>query len=150
MAKLKELPKRPAEFEAYGWGKLWTKNMYWVYPGLDHMHFLGGGKYACLCASCRFDLDLYARAFVPKAYQFTVGVVDTNGNPICEIGRYGNSDSGRGPDSPIKIGGPEIAVADCAYVTVLSDKWLYLNDDGNYRIVRVKLGYAAEERVPLR
>jgi hypothetical protein len=109
------------------------------------MHFLGGGQYSCLCASCRFDLDLYARCFIPKAYQFTVGVVDTNGNPICEIGRYGNADSGRGPGSAA----PEIALAYCAYVAVLSDRWLYLCDDGNNRIVRVRLGYHAEERTSL-
>jgi hypothetical protein len=151
LARLKEgeLPGRPAEFQAYGWGKLWTRNCCWAYPGLDQMHFLGGGQYPCLCATCRFDLDLYGRSFVPKAYQFTVGVVDTNGNPICEVGRYGNADT-RGPkDSTVSIGGPEISIAHCSYVAVESDKWLYINDDGNSRIIRVKLGYRAEERVAL-
>ena len=145
--KLGAKPDRAAEFRAYGWGDLWTENMYWAYPGLDHMHFLGGGAYACLCATCRFDMDLYGRCFVPKAYQFTVGVVDANGNRICEIGRYGNADSGRGPRSPIRIGGDEIAVSDCAFVGVDSDRWLYLNDDGSGRIIRLKLGYHAQEIV---
>ena len=75
--------------------------------------------------------------------------MDMNGNPICEIGRYGNADT-RGPkDSTVRIGGPEIAIAHCSYLTVLSDRWLYIGDDGNGRIIRVRLGYRAEERVPL-
>ncbi|MCX7806485.1 MAG: hypothetical protein N3A38_15060, partial [Planctomycetota bacterium] len=146
LAKLKERPDRAPEMRSYGWGDLWTKNCYWLYPGFDSMHIVGGGNYSCLCASCRFDIDLYGRCFVPKAYQFTTGVVDTNGNRICEVGRYGNADDGRdGGKSPLGI-----ALGYCAYVAVHSDRWLYLCDDGNNRILRVKLGYKAEERAGLR
>jgi len=33
------------------------------------------------------------------------------GNLVMHLGRYGNADSGRGPDSPVKVGGDEIAMA---------------------------------------
>ncbi|HUT33634.1 MAG TPA: hypothetical protein VNE39_09155 [Planctomycetota bacterium] len=145
VVKLEQLPDRPAEFTAYGWGKLWSRNMYWAYPGYDQMHFLGGGQYPCLCATCRFDSDPYGRSFVPKAYQFCVGIVDTNGNVICELGRYGN------PESPaMKRGDTDIGIAHCSFLATESDRWLYLNDDGNSRVLRVKLGYKAEETVPLK
>jgi DNA-binding beta-propeller fold protein YncE len=141
--KLEKKPERTAEFS----GDYWTRNMFWSYPGLDQTYGSHSTSYACLCSNARFDTDLFGRSFVPKAYAFTAGVVDTNGNRICEIGRYGNADSGRGPNSPVKIGGPEIALAHCSYLGVHSDRWLYLVDDGNWRIVRVKLGYHAEEKL---
>jgi len=148
LVQLEELPERPHEFLGPRIGPLWAKNMYWTYPGLDLIHGLGTAS-VCLCSTSRFDTDLYGRSFVPKAYQFTVGVVDTNGNRICEIGRYGNADT-RGPrDSTVRIGAPEIAIAHCSFVGVDSDRWLYIQDDGNARVIRVKLGYRAEERVPL-
>lgn len=66
------------------------------------------------------------------------------------IGKYGNADSGRGPDSPIKIGEPEIALAYCTYVAVDSlQNRLYLADSGNQRIVNVGLSYHAEQLAPL-
>lgn len=144
VVKLDQLPGRPPEFTAYGWGNLWSRNMFWAYPGYDQMHFLGGGGYPCLCATCRFDTDPYGRSFVPKAYQFCVGVVDTNGNPVCEIGRFGN------PDSPaMKRGEADVGLAHCSFLATESDRWLYLNDDGNSRIIRIRLGYHAEETVAL-
>ena len=140
VAKLDPLPDRPPEFA----GKWWTRGMYWAYPGYDQQVALGGGNYPCLCASCRFDLDLYGRSFIPKAYQYTVGVVDTNGNVICEIGRYGN------PESPaMKPGDTNIGIAECSYLATDSDRWLYINDEGNQRIVRIKLGYHAERKAGL-
>jgi hypothetical protein len=77
-----------------------------------------------------------------------VNVVDTNGNEIGHIGRYGNADSGRGPDSPVKVAG-DLAFSQCDYVCTETDKWLYVNDSGNHRIVRIKLGYHVEQAVAL-
>ncbi|MCX7803870.1 MAG: SMP-30/gluconolactonase/LRE family protein, partial [Planctomycetota bacterium] len=148
IVKLDEKPDRPPDFGTsdspnlwppVGGTLYWTKNMYWSYPGLDQIYWSCIAGYPCLCANARFDTDLYGRTFVPKAYAFTVGVVDTNGNPICDIGRYGNADAR----------GPEICVAHCSFVATHSDRWLYLNDDGNNRIIRVRLGYRAEERAGL-
>jgi hypothetical protein len=149
IAPLESPPRRTPDFCGYGLDqKIWARNMYWSHPGLDQLHFVDphrGGGYPCACAICRFDTDLYGRSFYPKAYQFTVGVVDTNGNPICSIGRYGNCDS-----PAMKPGDTDIGFAHCSFVTAVSDRWLYLNDNANARIIRLGLGYRAEERVPLK
>jgi hypothetical protein len=93
-------------------------------------------------------VDLYSRLFAPMAWRFCVAVLDTNGNPITFVGRYGNAESGRGPKSPVKVKGG-IATTHCSFLAIVSDRWLYMMDSGNNRIVRVKLGYAAEETARL-
>jgi hypothetical protein len=95
-------------------------------------------------------VDAYGRSFIPLAIPSTVAILDTNGNRICEVGKYGNLDDPPNlatNKEPIK--GSDIRVAWCMRVGSFPDKWLYIVDDGNMRIVRVKLGYRAEERVPL-
>jgi hypothetical protein len=73
-----------------------------------------------------------------------VAVLDTNGNRICEIGRYGN------PDSPaMKPGDTDIGLGQCSYLATVSDRWLYIADDANQRIIRVKLGYQTEQYAPI-
>jgi hypothetical protein len=37
----------------------------------------------------------------------------------------------------------------CSYLATVSDKWLYIADDANLRIIRVKLGYHSEQRVAI-
>ena len=114
--------------------------MLWRYPGLSTQRNCGG----CICPRAAFDVDVYGRVFVPESYRFSVGVCDTNGNPVMHIGRYGNADSGRGPNSPIPVPG-DIAFSSSDYVCTVSDKWLYVSDTGNWRVVRIKLGYHAEQ-----
>ena len=53
-------------------------------------------------------------------------------------------------EHPLKVGGPGIAVNGCSYVATETDRWLYLNDDGNNRFIRVKLGYHAEQRTEIK
>jgi hypothetical protein len=60
------------------------------------------------------------------------------------LGRYGNADSGRGPDSPVRVGGDEIAFAHVHYVTA-TDQYFVASDVGNERLVVLRLGYHAEE-----
>ena len=69
-------------------------------------------------------------------------MIDTNNNPITTFGKYGNEDSG-GPNARVKK--PEIPLAWPTYVAV-SDQWAYVADTVNRRVVRVKLGYVAEEK----
>ncbi len=80
--------------------------------------------------------------FFPNLGQFRIEVIDTNNNPILTFGKYGNADSG-GLMSRIKK--PEIPLAWPEYV-VASDRWAYVADTVNRRIVRVRLQYGAEER----
>ena len=145
---LKHAPKRPADFCNYRPSdKVWVDSAYWCYPGLDMAFYCDpiSRSYPCHCANCRFDTDPYGRCFIPKSYAFTIGIIDTNGNRICEVGRYGNADS-----PAMKPGDTDIGLAQCSYLATVSDRWLYLNDDANVRIIRLKLGYHAEEAVPIR
>jgi hypothetical protein len=143
-AALKSEPDRPHEYTVQG-AKLWTRNLLWSYPGMSTMTCATN---ICVCPQSRFDVDLYGRVFIPESWRFSVGVCDTNGNPVMHIGRYGNADSGRGPNSPIPVPG-DIAFSSSDYVSTVSDKWLYVSDTGNWRVVRIKLGYHAEQAVGL-
>ena len=69
-----------------------------------------------------------------------IEVIDTNNNPIATFGKYGNEDSG-GPDARVKK--PDIPLAWPVYVAV-SDRYAYVADTVNRRVVRIKLGAAAE------
>jgi hypothetical protein len=116
-------------------GALWTRFGYAPYS--SHM---SGNTSHCMCEGSGFDVDPFGRVFFPNLGQFRVEVVDTNNNGITTFGKYGNEDSG-GPDARIKK--PEIPLAWPSYVAV-SDRWAYVADTVNRRIVRVKLAYAAE------
>jgi len=74
-----------------------------------------------------------------------VVVLDTNGNRILRMGRYGNADS-QGPESLVPD--PDIGFAWVRAVAA-SDTALYAMDFGNKRIVKAALGYHAEEEVPV-
>lgn len=105
----------------------------------------GGGTYACHCENGGFDVDPFGRVFYPNLGEFRVEMVDTNNNWLGSFGHYGNQDSG-GKEARVKV--PEIPLAWPAYVAV-SDKYAYVSDSINLRIVRVKLGYRIEEVVAL-
>jgi hypothetical protein len=100
-------------------------------------------SHGCVCSNSRLDLDDFARVFVPQCYRSSVMVLDTSGNEILRVGRYGNEDS-RGRQSPVPE--PEIAIAWAPYVAA-SDRALYIMDYGNARILRAQLGYHAEQTV---
>ena len=55
-----------------------------------------------------------------------------------------------GPPNPRSIGGDEVAIMHCLQMTTHTDRRLFLADWGNYRIVSVKLGYHAQEKVSLK
>ncbi|MBL8796526.1 MAG: SMP-30/gluconolactonase/LRE family protein [Planctomycetia bacterium] len=144
--KLDNPPNRPADFLTTGGGKIWGQNMFWCAPGMDQLHFVdgAGAGYPCECYHCKFDTDLYGRSFLPRAYGYHVAVLDTNGNRICTIGRFGTADK-----PAMKPGDTDIGLGQCSYLATVSDKWLYIADDSNLRIIRVKLGYQAEQRVAI-
>ena len=104
----------------------------------------------------RFKLDAYARSFAPEVDRYSVAVLDSNGNLIVRIGSYGNFDDGvpliaaGGSRKPNPMGGDEVGLFYATYVGVHSDKRLFIADFGNSRILSVKLGYHAEEKVALK
>ncbi len=95
----------------------------------------------CSCEGGGFDVDLFGRVFYPNSPQFRVEVVDASNNLIGTFGKYGNQDSG-GKDATVKK--PEIPLAWPLTVAV-SDTHAYVADTINRRLVKVKLGYQAEE-----
>jgi hypothetical protein len=67
-------------------------------------------------------------------------MLDTNGNEVLRIGRWGNMDS-YGPTSPNPE--PNIPLM-YPSATALSKRFLYITEWRHSRILRVKLGYEAE------
>lgn len=116
-------------------GALWVRFGYSPYSA--HM---SGNTSHCMCEGSGFDVDPFGRVFFPNLGQFRIEVVDTNNNPITTFGKYGNEDSG-GEKATVKK--PAIPLAWPVYVAV-SDRWAYVADTVNRRVVRVKLAYAAE------
>jgi len=137
-------------------GKSWIEGAEWLYGGVGFGGFnsaKGGG--GCACMNARFALDLFARSFAPEVDHFSVAVLDTSGNLILRIGKYGNVDDGKplindgGPPNRRSIGGDEVALFHAAYPAVHTDRRLFIADAGNSRILSVKLGYHASERLPV-
>ena len=122
----------------------WVEGVDWIYAGASPIVPSG-----CSCPNMRIHTDWFKRTYVPEMYRHSIGIVDTAGNLIMHLGRYGNADSGRGPDSPVKVGGDEIAMSHVQYLSG-TDNYLCLSDAGNARIVVLKLDYHADETVPIK
>ncbi|HOX08470.1 MAG TPA: hypothetical protein PK280_18890 [Planctomycetota bacterium] len=111
----------------------------WVHPGISQV-FLA----RCNCESTSFDVDEFGRVFFPDTFLYQVRVIDTAGNALTTIGGYGNADS-CGPESKDKaLAVPEIALGWLVGVGV-TDRYAYMGDSMNRRLLRAKLVYAAEE-----
>jgi len=150
-------PKRPFDLVKGNTGAAWAEGTEWLYGGVGFGGFnssKGGG--GCACWNARFALDLFARSFATELNRFRVAVLDTNGNLILRLGKYGNVDDGvplvkaGGPKSPRPVGGDEVALCHPSYVAAHTDHRLFIADYGNYRILSVKLGYHTTERVALK
>lgn len=98
---------------------------------------------SCACTRPRFDVDGFGRLYIPNAITFSVSMRDNADNEIVSFGGYGNYDS-QGPKSTeptpaIPLGWPVTAAA--------SDRFIYVGDALNHRVVRVDKKYAAEVTV---
>jgi hypothetical protein len=93
---------------------------------------------SCVCTKPRFDVDGYGRLYIPNAVTFTVSVRDNADNEIVRFGAYGNFDA-RGPE--ISLGWPVTAGA--------SDRYVYVGDALNHRVVRVDKRFALEASADL-
>ena len=129
---------------------MWVQNAEWFYPGVGFSGFsasqAGGG---CACWFPRFALDLFGRSVCPEPQQFAVSVLDTAGNLILRIGKYGNVDN-TGPTGKIPMGGDEVSLFHPLYVGTHTDRRIFISDVGNGRIVSVKLNYYVNEKVALK
>ncbi|MFO7900714.1 MAG: hypothetical protein R6V58_16840 [Planctomycetota bacterium] len=93
-----------------------------------------GHNGGCVCTNNRFDLDAFGRVYVPDVHRFCIDVLDANGNRLTSFGRYGNADDRR-PGIPINWG---------SFVG-WSRKAVYVCDNLNRRILRVRLEYHVEK-----
>jgi len=166
-------PRRPPDFANGHIAAAWAERAVWFYGGLGfagkNAARAGGG---CDCYNARFALDYFARSFAPEVGHSSVAVLDSNGNLILRVGRYGNVEDGvplaarlpvRGvgsdtggqaasvtPPHPRSIGGDEVGLFHASYVAAHTDRRLFIADAGNARIVSVTLDYHTTERVALR
>jgi hypothetical protein len=149
-------PKRPPDGRTTGNGVAWVEGAEWMYGGVGCNGFIPHWAPNCSCWNARPALDLFARSFATELARSRVAVLDSGGNLIMRIGRYGNVEDGvplvkeGGPRKPRPVGGDEVALAKPAYLAAHTDRRLFIADYGNYRILSVKLGYHAEETVALK
>jgi hypothetical protein len=137
-------PARPSDlWGGYGESrKVWVEGAAWLYAGASPI--VSGG---CSCPTQRLHLDWYKRTFVPQAYRHSFGVLDTNGNLIMHLGKYGNWDSAMGAKSKIPVGGDNIAVFVPRYMSGTDNYLVY--ESWSERLTVLKIAYHAEETVPI-
>ncbi|NQT92939.1 MAG: hypothetical protein HQ559_09270 [Lentisphaerae bacterium] len=138
-------PDRPATH----WQATWvtTDRLAGMYPvwheGVE-WEFLGvgpaWGRYnkghsSCCCVTCRIAVDDFGRVYAPAPHRSTIRMLDTAGNEILRIGRYGNMDAHH-PDNP----DPAIAFRFPAAVA-LSKRYLYATELRDARILKIALDY---------
>ena len=117
-----------------------------IYPGLSNVG--GGFGDGCMCRQSMFQVDGWGRIWYPQATLSCIRVIDNNDNLISQFGHYGNIDSrGSSEDSLIKK--PEIPIGWPQSVGV-SQKYIYIADVLNRRIVRLKKVYAADQTVSIK
>lgn len=120
-------------------GEAWVENVEWIYGGATPLAL------GCTCPSMRPCIDWYKRSFVTEAYRHSIGILDTNGNLIMHVGRYGNLDNGNGPNSKFPLGGDNISMYLPRFLSTTDDRLCF--DDWGERLVVLKLAYQAEESV---
>lgn len=136
----------------------------WMRPGFSPTYSPSGGTERCRCTGTEFDVDDFGRVYAPDLGRFRVGVLDANGNDVLSFGAYGNQDF-CGHDSyvfdpdtkllrPRKVSDPKDLVSPYAQPEIafawimglaVTDKYAYVADVINKRVLRVKLDYAVEE-----
>jgi hypothetical protein len=140
------LPAANEPKRAYDLAGFWAENANWFFGGVGFMGKNTGT--GCACWNSRMAFDYLNRTFAPELERYSVAILDSNGNLITRVGRYSNRDS-MGPKSLVPLGGDEVGMIHGAYLGVMTDKFLYISDTANDRIVAVKLNYATNELIGL-
>ena len=138
-------PKRKQEITGF-----WVDDYDWIYGGVGFGGFnaawAGGG---CACWFARFKLDYLRRSFVPEPMQYSVSVLDANGNLILRIGQYGNEDSSD-KNSLVPLDGDGIGLFHPCFTAVHTDRRVFISDIGNGRIVSALLKYHKDKILSLK
>jgi hypothetical protein len=114
----------------------------WRYAGVGIVPSSSDGPRpdpGCVCMTSHLAVDEYGRVFAPNVFRFSVEMLDTNGNQMLRIGRYGNVDDA----------GPDIRFAWPAFVSVAKGK-VYVSDPGACRVSVIRFDHAAEEFCEIR
>jgi hypothetical protein len=133
-----KFPPSGGEIETQNYNVVGVKGAVALYPGcgpVSRWNAVG----ACACTKPRFDVDDYGRLYVPNAITFSVSVRDNADNEIVRFGSYGNFDT---TGAALPMGWPVAAGA--------SDRFIYVGDALNHRIVRADKKFALEAVVDIR
>jgi hypothetical protein len=91
-------------------------------------------------------VDPYGRLYIPNGWTYKVTLVDNSDNQILSFGGYGNWDA-QGPASSEPK--PEIPLGWPVYAGA-SDKYIYVGDALNHRVVRADKKFALEQTVDIK
>ncbi|MBA4387739.1 MAG: hypothetical protein C0404_07145 [Verrucomicrobia bacterium] len=140
---LEERPARPADLMSVAFADVFGKNIWcwmegseWLYAGASPIVSTG-----CSCPTQRLHTDWYRRTYVPESYRHSFGIVDTAGNLVMHLGRYGNQDSA----NAMKPGSDDITVFSPRFISG-TDNYICFEDWGE-RLTVLKIAYHAEESV---
>ncbi|MFO7899301.1 MAG: hypothetical protein R6V58_09595 [Planctomycetota bacterium] len=145
--KMDELPKRPPGLLGLNWMNeanmgegswCWVEGAEWTCAGASPIVPTG-----CSCPRQHLELDWYRRVYVPEAYRHSIGILDTNGNLILHLGRYGNFDDAPGGKNGAGPGEEDIAMMYVRFVSVTDNYLVY--GDWAEKLVVLRLDYHAEE-----
>ncbi len=142
-------PKRSIDIAGMTTG--WVEGAEWFYGGIGFSTPSG-----CICWNSRFSKDYFNRSIAPESLNYSVAIIDSSGNLILRMGKYGNVDDGKplvaagGPKGARSMGGDEVSLFYACYVASHTDKRIFIADAGNARILSVKLGYHTDEKIRIR
>jgi len=136
---MEPLPNRPADLLVINWPsgdgpKAWVEGAEWLYAGASPIVSVG-----CSCPTQRIHLDWYKRVFVPEQYRHSIGILDTAGNLVMHLGRFGNHDDALA----MKPGTEDIPMTVVRFISG-TDRYLCFEDSGE-RVIALKLEYHAKE-----
>ncbi|MCX7803929.1 MAG: hypothetical protein N3A38_01950 [Planctomycetota bacterium] len=134
-----DLIRKPTAVEDNAWNKVnraVCEGAEWQFFGIAPVAATRG---TCMCTGATPALDGHARVYVPDAYRMCVHVLDTNGNYLLRIGKYGNQDDAKGA----------IAFARPRFVSVAAPGRIIVTDPQNGKATRIDLVYAAEATVTI-
>ena len=122
-----------------------VENAVWHCPGFGPIPTAGlnWGDPSCTCFNAHFAVDPFGRTFFPDPFRGSVEVIDTNGNHLLRIGKYGNPDDARpgSTGTDIRFGWP-------GFVSQARGT-IYVSDCVNRQVAVVGITYDETAEIPI-